>query len=494
MLSRRNALKAGVTTGMVGGAGLLVPYLPHAAADTSGTADAGTPGPTATGTVPPAVIPQFAVPLTVPPVLSPTSTSATTDYYTVTMQKAYTTIVPGTKTEVYTYNGSFPGPTIKARFQRRVVVKQINNLGTPVSVHLHGGNVPQDSDGSPMNLIAPGGARNYTYPNDQDNATLWIHDHAHHMESENVYRGLTSLYLLCDDLERSLPLPGGEYDVPLILRDGRFGANGQLIYELDDHLLRNTILVNGRPWPYFQVAARKYRFRILNGSNSRIFSLALSDGTSFVQIGSDGGLLEKPNATANLMLSPGERADVVIDFSRYPIGTRLVLTNPGMPGPPEIGQVLRFDVTRTAPDPSEVPDRLGELAAPQLATVNRSFVLRMDEDGRPNAAAYINDKTYDANRIDTQIAWGTTEVWTVSNANQYAPHNFHLHQVQFRVLERNGKAPDPSEGGLKDTVRLFPGEAVKLLITFDSYEGVYPYHCHLFDHGAMGMMGNMQIS
>ncbi|WP_348534298.1 multicopper oxidase domain-containing protein [Kitasatospora sp. GP82] len=478
-----------MTTGLVGGAGLLVPYLPHAAADTTGT----TAMPTATGAAPPAVIPQFGVPLTIPPVLSPTSTSATTDYYTVTMQKAYTEIVPGTKTEVYTYNGSFPGPTIKARFQRRAVIKQINNLDSSVSVHLHGGNVPQDSDGSPMNLIDPGGAKNYTYPNDQDNATLWIHDHAHHMESENVYRGLTSLYLLSDDLERSLPLPSAEYDVPLILRDGRFDATGKLVYELDDHTQRNTILVNGRPWPYFQVAARKYRFRILNASNSRIFSLKLSDNTSFIQIGSDGGLLEKPYTTANLMLSPGERAEVVIDFSGYPLGTQLVLTNPGMPGTPETGQVMRFDVTRTAVDRSSVPDSLGELAPPQTATVNRTFVLRMDEDGRQGAAAYINDKTYDANRIDTRIDWGTTELWTVTNANQYAPHNFHLHQVQFRVLERNGKAPTPDEGGLKDTVRLFPGESVKLLITFDSYEGTYPYHCHLFDHGAMGMMGNMQM-
>jgi len=484
MLSRRNALKAGVvTTGMVGGAGLLVPALsgPSAAAATD-------PVPTT-----PPVIPQFAVAMTVPPVLAPSSSSTTTDYYTVTMKKVLKEIVPGTLTEVWTYNGQYPGPTIKARSGRRVVIKQINNLDMPTSVHLHGAKVPVDSDGSPMDTIAPGAARTYTYPNDQAAAPLWFHDHAHHMESEHVYRGLSATYQLSDDAERSLPLPSGSYDVPLILRDGRFDEAGVLIYEMEDFLNRNTILVNGRPWPYFQVAARKYRFRILNSTNNRFFNLQLADGSAFVQIGSDGGLLEQPYSTTSVWLSPGERADVVLDFSRYAVGTQLVLKNVGLPGPPETNQVMRFDVVRTASDYSSVPDRLRTLPTPPVATVNRSFTLRMDEDGRPGAAAYINDLTYDPNRIDTRIAWGSTEVWTVTNANQLAPHNFHLHLVQFRILERNGKAPQPGEAGLKDTVSLLAGETVKLLITFNSYKGIYLYHCHIFDHGAMGMMGTMEI-
>ncbi|AUG78391.1 Bilirubin oxidase [Kitasatospora sp. MMS16-BH015] len=483
-LSRRGALKAGaVTTGLIGGVGLAAPLLgPTAEADV-------------TGVVGPAVTPMFAVPLTVPQVLQPTSTSSTTDYYSVTMQKAVKEIIPGLQTEVETYNGQYPGPTIKARSGRRVVINQTNALDLPTSVHLHGAEVPVDSDGNPMVTIPPGGSKTYTYPNNQLGAPLWFHDHAHHLESEHVYRGLSGMYQLSDDNDRCQPLPSGQYDVPLLLRDVNIDSTGKLVYTMGDFTNRTTILVNGRPWPYFQVAARQYRFRILNSSNLRFFVLALSDGGSFTQIGSDGGLLATPCTTNQLKLSPGERADIVIDFSRYPVGTQLVLLNNTGPGPADlIGKVMRFDVVRDALDLSYVPDTLRTLPTPPIATVNRTFVLRMDEDGRANPMAYINDLTYDPNRIDTQITWGTTEVWTITNANVRAPHNFHVHLVQFRILERNGKAPDPSESGLKDTVALLAGETVKIQLTFDSYRGVYLYHCHLFDHGAMGMMGTMQIS
>ncbi|MFI5529114.1 multicopper oxidase family protein [Kitasatospora sp. NPDC051853] len=487
MLSRRNALKAGVlTTGVVGAAGLASPVLG------SGAASAAEPVAGAIGA--PAVIPQFAVPLTVPPVLSPLLSSGTTDYYLVTMKKVLKEVVPGKQTEFYTYNGLVPGPTIKARRGKRVVIRQTNQLDMPVSVHLHGAEVPVDSDGAPMNTIAPGASKVYTYPNNQRASTLWFHDHAHHHESENVYRGLSSVYVINDDAEQALGLPGGAYDVPLVIRDGRYDENGQLVYVMDDFLNRTTITVNGSPWPYYQVAARKYRFRILNSTNVRFLLLSLSNGGTVTQIGTDGGLLERPNETPVLALSPGERADVVIDFSRYPVGTQLVLQNALGPGPADqVGKIMRFDVVRTAADNSTVPARLSTLPAPQTATVNRSFELRMDEDGRLDPQAYINGQTYDPARVDVRIPWGSTEVWSVTNSNTRAPHNFHLHLVQFRVLERNGQAPGPAEAGLKDTVQVLAGETVKLLVTFNSYRGVYPYHCHMFDHGAMGMMGQMEI-
>ncbi|MFJ8040389.1 multicopper oxidase family protein [Kitasatospora sp. NPDC096147] len=491
MLSRRNVLKTGVlTTGVVGAAGLASPVLGRR--DAEAAEPAGGAGPEAIGA--PAVIPQFAVPLTVPPVLSPLLSSGTTDYYLMTMKKLSKEVVPGKRTELLGYNGLVPGPTIRARKGRRVVIRQTNLLDTPVSVHLHGAEVPVDSDGAPMDTIAPGGSKVYTYPNNQPAAPLWIHDHAHHHESEHVYRGLSSVYLIGDDNEQSLGLPSGPYDVPLVIRDGRYDENGQLVYIMDDFRNRTTITVNGSPWPYLRVAARKYRFRVLNSANTRFLSLRLSNGGTFTQIGVDGGLLEAPHETAVLPVSPGERADVVIDFSRYPVGTQLVLENTLGPGPVEqVGKVMRFDVVRTASDDSTVPARLATLPTPLPATVSRSFVLRMDEDGRAEPQAYINGRSFDQARIDVRIPWGSTEVWTVSNANTTAPHNFHLHLVQFRVLERNGQPPAPGEAGLKDTVRVLAGETVKLLISFRSYRGVYAYHCHMFDHGAMGMMGQMEI-
>jgi FtsP/CotA-like multicopper oxidase with cupredoxin domain len=258
-----------------------------------------------------------------------------------------------------------------------------------------------------------------------------------------------------------------------------------------------VILANGKAWPYFEVGARKYRFRLYNTANMRFFTLKLSDGSAFQQIGSDGGLLEQPIEVTSVALSPGERADVVIDFSRYPAGTRLMLVNAAraLPGDPvdQVGRVLQFRVTGPVSDTSTVPATLRTLPALPTPTVHREFVLSMDESG-VTQDSFINGKAYDMQRVDTEIEYGATETWTVRNANQLTPHNFHMHLVQFRVLERNGQpVTSGPESGLKDTVAIRPGETVKVQATFTGYEGTYVYHCHMFDHAAMGMMGNLRV-
>ncbi|MEU3563312.1 MULTISPECIES: multicopper oxidase domain-containing protein [unclassified Kitasatospora] len=504
MVTRRRMIGAALATG---GGVLLVRTTQHPAASASASAasaaqDAGhahpagaaapDPGPDAG----PALAPKFTTALPLPPVLSPVSTDGGADTYAVTMLRSFARILPGHRTDVLTYNGAFPGPVIRARSGRPVIVRQTNLLDDPVSVHLHGSSVPVDSDGGPMNLLNAGATRTCTYPNDQPHASLWFHDHAHHLESEHVYRGLAGTYLLTDATEAALPLPSGRYDLPIALRDARFDASGNLVYRMDDAAGRATILANGRPWPKVDVAARRYRIRLLNSSNLRFFSLRLADGGPITWIGSDGGLLERPHTTDTVDLSPGERADVVIDFSRYRPGTSVVLTNSMPPGPAEhIGQVLRFDVGRPAPDPSSVPDRLRTLPPPGPVARERTVVLKVEEGGAGAAPrGLIDGKVYDPARVDAAVAFGTSEIWTVHNANTDIPHNFHLHLVQFRVLQRNGRAPGPEESGLKDTVRLMPGESVRLQAAFDSYRGRYPYHCHLLDHSAMGMMAQMEIA
>ncbi|MFB6614046.1 multicopper oxidase family protein [Streptomyces sp. NPDC085524] len=436
----------------------------------------------------------FTVKMPTLPVLSPYNVLGGQDTYAVTIKEVTREIIPGVQTKVLTYNGNFPGPVLRARSGRPVSIRHRNSLTMPVSVHLHGGSVSPENDGGPMDTFGPGTSRTYTYPNQQPGAALWFHDHAHHMESEHVFRGLSGMYLLSDETERALPLPAGQYEVPIALRDARFDEAGQLVYQMDDVFGRTTILANGRPSPYFEVAARKYRFRLLNSSNMRFFQLRLSDGGQMIQIGTDGGLLERPFTTDTVGLSPAERADVVIDFSRYPVGTKIVLENTLGPGTPDqVGKVLRFDVVRTAADPSRVPDALRTLPALRTATVQRNIVLSMDEDGREEPRGLMDGQEWDYQRIDQTIAHGTSEIWTVTNANKIIPHNFHMHLVQFRVLERNGAPVAPAEAGLKDTVRLFPGETVKLHATFDTYRGTYVYHCHLLDHSAMGMMANFRV-
>ncbi|MFC9529759.1 multicopper oxidase family protein [Streptomyces sp. NPDC056975] len=485
MLTRRHAIRLGLTTGAVGAVG--------AAGGLFQTLTSGGSANAATAAGAPAVTP-FAVPLPVPKVLAPYRRTSTADYYAVTMSRTSHQILPGTRTDVLTYNGTFPGPTIRARKGRTAVVRQINALDMPTSVHLHGGSNPVEHDGGMTDTIAPGRSRTYVYANEQVGATLWTHDHAHHMESEHVYRGLSGLYLLGDKAEDALGLPSGRYEVPLILRDAQFDAAGRMVYTMDDAENRTTILVNGAPWPYMKVEARKYRFRMLNSCNLRIFILCLNDGSQVTQIGSDGGLLPAPAATPVLVLSPGERADFVVDFSKYAPGTQLTLQNMLGPGPTElVGQIMRFDVGEKSPDTSRVPDVLTTLPALPKPAVERSFELRMDEPGTGDKA-YINGKTFDAGRIDTNIKWGDTEVWTVTNTSTTIPHNFHTHLVQFRILERDGQPVYPAEAGLKDTVLLFPGQTARLQLTFDTHKGVYPYHCHMIDHSAMGMMAQMKIS
>jgi spore coat protein A len=485
MATRRRVLAAGIATGSAALTGAsLMPLLSARAAEAADTP--------ATGTTPLA-IELFKVPMPLIPVARPVSTAGGVDTYEVTTRKVTKEIVPGIQTELLTYDGQFPGATIKARRNRPVRIIQRNGLDVPVSRHLHGASVPQDSDGGPMDTIDPGGERVYFYPNKQPHASLWYHDHAHHQESENVYRGLQGSYLIRDSTEDALPLPKGKYDVLIQLRDADFDPTGRLLYAMSDRN-RNTLLANGAPYPYFEVAARKYRLRFANTSNMRFFELSLADGSDMIQIGSDGGLLPSPNTTKSVYLSSGERADVVIDFSRYPVGTQIVLKNTAGRGPVEqVGQVMRFDVTHTADDPSSVPSVLRTLPPLPAPTGSRTVVMRMDEDGRPDPQAFMDEKLYDPARIDANVRHGASEIWTVTNTNVKAAHNFHMHLVQFRVIERNGNAPGPAESGLKDTVVLQPGETVRLQATFDTYAGDFVYHCHMLDHSAMGMMATMRI-
>ena len=209
----------------------------------------------------------FQVPLPILPTLAPTSSDATTDYYDITMQVGQKEIIPGQLTTIWGYNGIYPGPTIVAHRERRVVVRQLNNLPESMSVHLHGGHTPPASDGGPTDLVGPGAMKAYDYPNNQAGATLWYHDHAIEVTGRHVYMGLAGFYLIHDALEESLPLPKGKSDVALLLQDRLFDVNGALVYPLTDDTIRtgvigDRLLVNGAIQPYYQVARRKMRFRI----------------------------------------------------------------------------------------------------------------------------------------------------------------------------------------------------------------------------------------
>lgn len=431
---------------------------------------------------PSVAVDPFTVRMPVPSELRPVVSLRDRDIYHLPIQPANVELLPGVQTPALTYGGRFVGPTIRASTGRRVQVYYSNRLDMPANVHLHGGHVPASHDGHPMDVIEPGAWRLYDYPNTQQGATLWYHDHSHHMEAEHVYRGLHGFYLIDDEDERHLRLPRGEYDVPIMLRDAQFDTAGAMVFGPASG--RTTTLVNGRPQPYFPVAARKYRLRLLNGASQRVFRLNLG-GQELVQIASDGGLLPAPVPRTELTLTSAERCEVVIDFGRYPVGTQLVLADA------TAGPLMRFDVVRRAGDNSRLPDELRPLPALPAATVERDVLLNFGLAGGVTVGM-INGRTYDPTVTDFQVQRGTTEIWRVTNGDPF-PHNFHMHLVQFQVLDRGTSPATVDDAGRKDTVFLPARTTVRVQATFGDHLGKYVYHCHFLDHSARGMMAQMEV-
>lgn len=452
----------------------------------------------------PLELPPFSIPLSIPPVLKPTRRTGDTDFYDMRIAESWHEILPGVRTRTLTFNGGFPGPTVHARRGRAVVVRQFNGMGSPATVHLHGANVPASSDGHPMDPIAPGQSRVYRYPNDQPAATLWYHDHTHHLEGEQVYRGLSGAYLLSDPVDARLPLPGGEFDVLLMFRDAKLDGEGQLVFVPDDFMNRPTILVNGRPQPYFEVKRRLYRLRLINVSNLEVFKFRLSNGARFLQIASDGGFLREPAVRQEIDLWPAERAEVLVDFRSVPAGTSVELQNVVALSENK-RDIIQFRVGGGGPGDkpeltipgrplvqTEIPGWPSRNPAPERVSKTRRFILRID----PVTGEFlINDRGFDPNRVDATIQHGSTEIWELVNGDGAfgIPHTMHLHLVQFRVLDRNGK-PEPGHDTYpKDTVRLNPGDVVRIQATFDTQIGRYPFHCHFLDHAMHSMMGQFEV-
>lgn len=448
-------------------------------------------------------------------------------------------------TRVWGYAGSYPGPTIEARRNEPVTVTWINDLRTvetgelrtthalavdtclhgpdetgdaPVGiVHLHGGKVAPESDGYPEWAFPPGEqAPLYTYPNDQPAATIWYHDHALGITRLNVMMGMAGFYLIRDDEEDALELPAGEYEIAMAIQDRSFNADGSLRYPemWHEHFFGDVVLVNGKVWPWLAVDRGKYRFRIVNGSNSRAYTLALSNGATFWQIGTDLGLLEAPVALTQVTLLPGERADVIMDFAPYGAGTELVLTNsapapfPGFPGVGVIPDVMKFIVGADAGHTAPLPGAL--VTVPPLHEEDAVIERVLDLRTAPNVhCPEHHDQVW---TIDG-LMWhditefpvlGTTEIWTWRN-NSGISHPMHMHLVMVQILDRQAIddltgepvgpriPPDLNERGWKDTVNAPPGFFTRVIMRFEGATGLFPYHCHILEHEDHEMMRQFQV-
>jgi spore coat protein A len=446
----------------------------------------------------------YSLPFRTPPVAQGTVGADGVLRYELEQRTADIEVLPGPRTRLLTYAGSFPGPTLVSRSGRPTEVAIRNGLTVPTVTHLHGGHSPAESDGYPTDLLAQAASRVHRYPMEQRAATLWYHDHTMAATAQNLWRGLFGLHLVHDDEEEALGLPSGERDLPVVICDRSFAVDGALLYppvtrdhdmamvpaEYMDGVLGDVTLVNGVPWPVVEAPAVRHRLRMLNASNARAYRLALwpppPGGGGLVQVGSDGGLLAAPVVHEAVDLSPGERYDVVVDLGRYQRGATVDLVNEREPG---MRAVMRFRVGSRLRDDSRVPARLSSIERldPAAAVARRSFDFRT---GGQRGPWTVNGAVFDPGRVDAAPALGTVEVWSFTSD---VAHPVHVHLDPFQVVARG--APGrlaPQDVGWKDTVAVRPSETVEVVVRFTDYAGRYVLHCHNLEHEDMAMMASIE--
>jgi len=488
-------------------------------------------------------IPWFVDRLPIPPVLKadgkradPEAPGKMIPYFRVPMREVVAKVhrdLPPTR--LWTYAGSFPGPTFDTRSGQALLVEWVNELPEkhflPIDhnlcgagadhaevrtvVHVHGARVPPESDGYPENWYAPGASALHRYPNRQDAATLWYHDHAMGIERLNQYAGLFGTFLIRDEIEDALRLPAGEYEIPLVLCDRVFDLEGQLVYPASPNpdapwvpeVYGDAVLANGKLFPYLEVQPRLYRFRVLNASNARFFELRLSSGQPMHLIGTDQGFVPAPIPLRTLQLAPAERADLLVDFSAS-AGQNVTLKS-------------SYDLVQFRVAPSRGAAKAGAILPKALRPVPRTPAgdavktrfLTLDHNEAPHThrktLMLLNQSRWQDPVTET-ADFGTTEIWELVNLTDDS-HPIHLHLVRFQILDRQPfladfytmrgqlrfggppQPPLPQDAGWKDTVRVDPNFVTRIIVKFDSYKGRYLWHCHILEHAANEMMRPFEV-
>lgn len=469
-------------------------------------------------------------------------------------------ILPGRPTRVWSYqgdllqgdaghlqtlSGSYLGPILRLQTGQKVRIHFHNQLAEDSIVHWHGLRLPANMDGHPRHAIAPGETFVYEFEVRNRAGTYWYHPHPHGRTGIQVYKGLAGLFLVGDAAEQNADLPTGEFDIPLVLQDRSFDADNQLTYlsagmgtmgmgHMGDHML-----VNGKLNASLTLAAGTYRFRLLNGSNARMYKLGWQNEQPLTVIATDGGLLDEPVQRDYVSLAPGERVELLVHLDQDQAGLPLLMRShhfsdgmSGMPGSPnpvlpngEEFDVLSVQVAGEAPvHRTFMPSVMGG-AMPATVVAHKaparswSGAIQADrtfrlgwEEGRWT----INGRVFEMENVaeDEVVQLGATEVWEFVNEVSHGghgsgmmgammPHPLHIHGLQFKVLERSVDASQMehwhtmNEGyvdeGWKDTILLMPGETVKLEVQFADYSGLYLYHCHNLEHEDAGMMRNYLV-
>jgi len=325
----------------------------------------------------------------------------------------------------------------------------------------------------------------------QEASTLWFHPHPEGATAEQVYKGLAGLIYVEDEKSKNLDLPKeyGINDFPLVFQDRQFNEEKQFDYQTvinEDGTIGDTLLINGTLYPKLTVSKEKVRLRLLNGSNARNYSFKLNTGESFQQIATDGGFVNDPTTMREITLTPGERAEIIIDFSRYESSSEIALINE------EDTNLLLFKIEEHKTNPSDLPKSLNNFAVTDEER-NLPVTKKLELFGM-GAMVTINGKKFDINRIDFTQKQGVTEIWEIYNkpdAMGGMTHPFHIHGTQFKIISVDGNEPQVNEQGWKDTVAIDTGETLQLAVKFNN-KGVYMFHCHVLEHDS-GMMGQVKI-
>jgi len=418
----------------------------------------------------------------------------------------------GVREDALTLNGCVPSPTLRVRTGEAFRVTLHNHLpDDSLILHWHGITPPEEADGHPRFAVRPGESYDYRFTMTNRAGTYWYHSHTHLKVARHTFGGIAGMLIVEDDEEKALGLPSGNREIPLILQDRVLDGSGKPIYKNPGQLsgyLGDEPFGNGIRRPFLDVDSALYRFRVLNGSNARIFRLARNDGQALLMLGNDGGLLDRIYGMPFIDLAPAERVDLLVDLRDQPVGKEITLGSRSFPLNSRIKRVntqgepmdlLQLRVARAVDDPTSLPRKLSKGSAgpdPVDAVGERTFRFTSDRDPYTRAMMdhFINGKPYRMDRIDEHVPFGETEIWTLVNDSDFA-HPVHIHATHFRILSRSGgrNRVMPWEVGLKDTVLLLPYETVKLAVRFDAYRGLFLIHCHNLEHEDMGMMLNFQV-
>jgi spore coat protein A, manganese oxidase len=457
----------------------------------------------------------FTIGFDVPPVLTPAKVNRTYDCYKIDQIQSSVEILPGLRTPIWGYNGITPGPTIRVHRGRPAIVRQCNELPARhpqlrynvwTSTHLHGSASLPQYDGYASDTTGLVQYKDYRYPNFQNARTLWYHDHGVHITAPNAYMGLAAFYIMHDDLELGLPIPHGKYDVPLVLRDAMFTKKGELIFDdrSESSLMGDVILANGKPWPVMKVERRKYRFRLLNAAISRSFLLKLSSGEPMYVIGTDGGLMPAPAPTTELRFGMAERYEVIIDFAKYKVGERVILQNGRLPNNRDeanTDKVMAFDIVGDATDTSgnEIPAVINPHNEVMALQPSQSVKTRKLAFERKHSEWTVNGQIWDDvvrsgyQKVVANPKLNDVEIWELENRSGGWFHPVHIHLIDFKILDRNGKPPLPYEMGPKDVAYVGENETVRVIAKFGPHEGRYMIHCHNLVHEDHDMMVQFQV-